>query len=191
MLHPVRAREAAGAIGVALAEVAAWTTLSLEELAPGADALTLPAGAGWSDELCGQSACPVIALREGGSLEDVIPARKLRKLRMARHRVARRNGQIERADAASASRHLDALFRLHAARWESRGQRGVLADEAVRRFHEAALPGLVAHDLLRSYLLRIEGRVGGIFYGFQSGHGLLAYLGGFDPDFGFEVPARC
>ena len=129
-----------------------------------------------------------ISVPEGRCLEEVIPARKLRKLRMARHRVARRNGQIERADAASASLHLDALFRLHAARWESRGERGVLADAAVRRFHISALPGLVGHDLLRSYLLRIEGRVAGIFYGFQSGDRLLAYLGGFDPDFGFESP---
>lgn len=189
LVDPKHAGEVGHAFGTALDEFPTWTRLSLEQLAPGAAALSLPAGADWTEEARPQCACPVILLpRVAETVESVIPARKLRKLRMARNRVARRNGKVERADAGSASHHLEALFRLHAARWESRGERGVLADEDVRRFHAAALPGLVALDLLRSYLLRIEDRVAGVFYGLRSGDKLFAYLGGFDPAFGFESP---
>ena len=185
---PARAGETGHALGAALEALPTWTRLSLEELAPGAAGLSVPAGAGWTEEARPQSACPVLPLSEGKSIGAVIPARKLRKLRMARNRVARRSGQMDRADAGSAALHLEALFRLHAARWESRGEVGVLADDAVRRFHEAAVPGLVAHGLLRSYRLRIEDRVAGLFYGFRSGDKLFAYLGGFDPAFSFESP---
>ena len=188
LIDPARAGEVGDALGTALDELPTWTRLSLEELAPGSAALEIPVRAGWTEEAFVQSACPVLVLAAGKSADAVLPARKLRKLRMARHRVARRDGRVERADPGSAAGHLDALFRLHAARWESRGEAGVLADERVRRFHEAALPGLVAHELLRSYLLRIEDRVAGVFYGFRSGEKLFAYLGGFDPAFGFESP---
>lgn len=188
LLDPAGAAKVARAIGAALAELPGWTSLCLEELAAAAAALRLPPMPGWTESDRAQSVCPVLSFDGRADLAGVIPARKLRKLRMARNRVARRGGTIEQADAGSAPSHLEALFRLHAARWEERGERGVLADEAVQRFHAAALPGLVGHGLLRSYLLRIEGRVAGIFYGFQAGGALLAYLGGFDPGFAFESP---
>ena len=121
-------------------------------------------------------------------IEDVIPPRKLRKLRMARHRFARRGGDVETADAVTAPAFLEALVRLHAARWESRGEAGVLADPLVQAYHRAALPGLVAHGLLYATLVRIETRVAGVFYGMKRDATLYAYLGGFDPDFAFESP---
>ena len=166
-----------------------WDLLSFEELGPGAEAALWSAPPGWVEDRGEQSRCPVLSWPDGGAgLGAVVPPGKLRKLRMARHRVERRGGAIERADAATALAHLDALFRLHAARWESRGEAGVLADPLVRDFHRAAVPRLAAAGLLHATLLRIEDRVAGVFHGLRRGRTLYAYLGGFDPAFAFESP---
>src|SRR5438046_1291659 len=70
-------------------------------------------------------------------------------------------------DADRASDFLDELFRLHDARWQSRGETGVLADDVVRSFHRDAIGGLVAAGLPRLWLLRVAGQVTGAYYGFQ------------------------
>ena len=107
---------------------------------------------------------------------------------MARRRAARRGAAVETATPETALAHVDALFHLHAARWESRGEAGVLADPAVQSFHREAAPRLAAAGLLHATLLRIEGQVAGVFHGLRRGRTLSAYLGGFDPAFAFESP---
>ena len=107
---------------------------------------------------------------------------------MARHRAERRGAGIETATPLTAPDHVETLFRLHAARWESRGEAGVLADLAVQAFHRAATPRLAAAGLLHATLLRIEGRAAGVFHGLRRGRILYAYLGGLDPAFAFESP---
>lgn len=166
-----------------------WDRLSLEELPDGSPALTWPAPPGWDDALAEQSRCPTLAWPDDApGLGAVVPPGKLRKLRMARHRAGRRGGTVETATPDTASKHLDALFHLHAARWQSRGEVGVLADPAVQAFHRAATPRLAAAGLLQATLLRIEGRVAGAFHGLRRGRSLYAYLGGLDPAFAFESP---
>ena len=182
-------RQAGAAILDSLADASDWDHVSLEELGPDSTALLWRTPEGWDDTLTPQSQCPVLAWPEGSrGIEDLLPARKLRKLRMARHRTARRGGSIEVADATTAPAFLEALVRLHAARWESRGEAGVLADPLVQAFHRAALPRLVGHGLLYTTLVRIEARVAGVFYGMRRDATLYAYLGGFDPDSAFESP---
>ena len=174
----------------ALAGCDGWDLLSLEELLPGSPALDWRPPAGWDDERHEQSRCPVIAWGDDApALGAVVPPGKARKLRMARHRAERRDATVETATPATAPHHLEALFRLHAARWQSRGEAGVLADPAVQAFHRAATPRLADAGLLHATLLRIEGRVAGVFHGLRRGQRLYAYLGGLDPDFAFESPS--
>jgi CelD/BcsL family acetyltransferase involved in cellulose biosynthesis len=92
------------------------------------------------------------------------------------------------ADEASWRESFRALIDLHRARWTTRGESGVLADERVRRWHEAALPGLTAGGLARLYTLRLDGRVIAACYALcdpqRGGAGARAtyyYFGGFDP----------
>jgi CelD/BcsL family acetyltransferase involved in cellulose biosynthesis len=155
--------------------------LCCEELAPDAAALRLWRASGWRAEIRPHNASPVLA-------PLVIPKTKLRKLRMARHRVARRQGTIECATAATAMDFLRELFRLHGARWEARGEPGVLADDDVRRFLELALPGLAAAGILRLYGLRFGRDMAGVYLGFFRNGSAYAYLGGFDPAFARESP---
>jgi len=167
-----------------------WAEWSLEELPPGATALALPAPAGCDDGAQAQSACPVLALSPAADpLGAAIPAAKLRKLRMARHRADRRGGfAVERVEADGVGGFLRELTRLHHARWEEKGGSEALRGGLVEDFLAAATPRLVAEGLGRLFLLRVGGRCAGAYYGMSDGMQAYAWLGGFDPDFARESP---
>ena len=166
-----------------------WNLWSAEEAMPGAAVLALPDPAGCTSTLARQSASPVLRLPGvGGSLDEVIPSGKRRKWRMAQNRVSKREWQLASTTPETLLDDLGHLFRLHGARWERRGEAGVLADPRLRVFHEAAAPALFAESLLRLSTLRIDGIVAGAYYGFARGAAAYAYLGGFDPAFAYESP---
>lgn len=161
-------------------------TLCCEELRQDSAALRIWGLSEWLRARYPQSACPVLPL--GPSFEAQIPRHKLRKLRMARHRVERHDGVIITPTRDTACGFLGELFRLHAARWTNRGETGVLADEKVQHFHETALPAMLDADLLRLYGLYIGGKLAGAYYGFYWRERAYAYLGGFDPAFAYHSP---
>lgn len=167
-----------------------WDAWSLEELPPGASALSLPCSRRWREAIERQSACPLLELPPTvDRLRERVPGPRLRKLRMARNRALRRGGyHIEAVEAASAARFLEELERLHGARWTSRGTTGVLDDDGVRRFHAAALPALIEAGLARCWLASLEGRVVAAYYGLCDGRRAFGYLTGFDPEYAFESP---
>jgi CelD/BcsL family acetyltransferase involved in cellulose biosynthesis len=180
--------EAAGALVAALDREPAWDSLECEELAPDAAAIGLPAPVGCVETIAAQSACPVL-LFPGPRLAEFLPGQTRRKLNLARNRAARRGGcRIERAAGESLLDAFDELLRLHALRWQARGDPGVLADARVAAFHRDALPRLDRAGLLRLYLLRFDGAAAAGFYGFQHRGRGFSYLTGFDPAFAFESP---
>jgi CelD/BcsL family acetyltransferase involved in cellulose biosynthesis len=112
-------------------------------------------------------------------LPATLPGKRRRCLGRARRNAP--EAVVEAATAATLEEHLDALIRLHGARWQSRGERGVLAAERVQRFHEAAAPALFDAGIARLYGLRLDGRLVSSWYGFHA-HGVCyAYLTGFAP----------
>jgi CelD/BcsL family acetyltransferase involved in cellulose biosynthesis len=118
-----------------------------------------------------------------------VPKAKRRQLTLARNRAARRGAvALRQADPASIGEALDHLFRLHGARWQRRGETGVLADDPVQGFHRAAAPGLHDAGLLRLHTLAIEGEVVAAYYGFQHRDRAYFYHSGFDPGYEFESP---
>ncbi len=160
-----------------------WEVWSMEELPPGAAALSLAGPAGLPEELAAQSACPVVDLAP----DKVIPSGKHRKLRLAENRIARRSGAIRAVDHDGIPAFLRDLARLHRARWEARGEGGVITDQ-VLAFHERALPRLAQAGLARPIVAEIDGHVAGAILGMHGGGRAYAYLSGFDPDFAFESP---
>ena len=79
-----------------------------------------------------------------------------------------------------------ALLRLHAARWATRDEAGVLASPAVQAAHREALPGLFRAGLLRFQALRLDGEIVAALYGLadppgRDGRRVYLYLSGFDP----------
>jgi CelD/BcsL family acetyltransferase involved in cellulose biosynthesis len=130
--------------------------------------------------------CPVLALPadEAGLADAVDSARLLPNLRQARRR-AEKMGSVEAAAAGEAelAETLDALFRLHAARWRLRGEGGVLDDGAVRRTLADAAAGFLARGWLRLYALRVGGRTAAVQLGWSARGRAYYYIGGWDPDF--------
>jgi CelD/BcsL family acetyltransferase involved in cellulose biosynthesis len=191
LIDPAVERDAGAALVAHLRGRAdAWDGWDLEELGPEAAALRLPTPDDCDETAHGQSACPVLVLpTEVDELGHHVPARKLRKLRMARNRAERRGETIVRRIAdADAPAFLQTLFGLHDARWHSRGEDGLLGDARVRRFQEEALPELVAAGFVRLYAVDIGGRIAGAYYGFVHRGRAYAYLGGFEPEFAYESP---
>ena len=123
-------------------------------------------------------------------LPDVLPPQILHNLGYYRRR-AEREGRVEfeAADAGTVHALYDRLAELHRARWAARGAPGVLADEAVRRSHREALPGLLQAGMLRLTALRLNGRRIAVYLGFADPRAHLPrvnrrdcyYLGGFHP----------
>jgi CelD/BcsL family acetyltransferase involved in cellulose biosynthesis len=167
-----------------------WDEWDFEELAPESTALVLPAPAGCEEQLIQQSCCPVLTFLEGeATFQASVPTRQRRNVRLARNRAARRGEiLIEEANLETAPAFLDALFRLHGERWQSRGEAGVLAPDPVQNFQREAVPGLMQAGLLRLYLLCFGGEPAAAYYGFVHRHRAYAYLTGFSPDFPFESP---
>lgn len=160
------------------------------QLRPGSPLLAAPAPAGWLDRTEPAEPCPVLRLPAAvDGLGAVVPRKSLRDLRTVRRRAGGGAGGAPRWESAAAETLgplFDALLRLHAARWESRGEAGVLASPAVRAAHRAALPALLEAGLLRLHALRLGDEIVAALYALADPPGrserrLYFYLSGFDP----------
>ena len=167
-----------------------WDEWELPDLQPGATALGLACPSGLTHSIDDQNPCPVLPLPSTvDDLSEVLPWRKRRQIRTARNRAARRGEvAVERVEADRLEHAYAELVRLHEARWQSRGEPGVLADPRVRRCHSLALEPLSRHGLLRFYVLSISGQAASVYLGFQHQGRAYGYLVGFDPDYAFESP---
>jgi len=96
-------------------------------------------------------------------------------------RYSRHFGPLENASPGTLDEYLEALFRLHSARWTRRGQPGVLADPLIQAFHRRAATGLMASGRLLLCGVRREGSLAALLYGFQGHQRIWTHLNGFDP----------
>jgi CelD/BcsL family acetyltransferase involved in cellulose biosynthesis len=98
-------------------------------------------------------------------------ARKLSRLGAVRWEIARIDDATELVGA---------LFELHAARWQTKRETGVLVDGPVQAFHRRAAPELVKQGTLRLHALRLDDRVVGVMH-VLAGARAYQYVSGFDP----------
>ncbi len=136
-----------------------------------------------ADEVVDEPPCPtLVAPPQAQTLADLLPDGFAHRLGRAT-RKAQRSGGLAVRLAASAEEALflfQALSAFHAARWQARGEPGVLAHPDVQRFHARVIPGLQRAGVLRMFALEVGGALAGVVYGF-SAHGRFSfYLGGFD-----------
>ena len=179
--------DAAAALERALAALPlAWESLELEEMLPGASALTLPPLAGAAESLAPQSACPAVTLNgetDASGLPMAVPAKRRQFFRRSARRV-----DDGRAEEPATMAFLEILEALHAARWAAREEPGVLADPRVGIFHRLALPGLRDAGLARLTMARVGGKPAAALYQLCWGDQLATYIGGFDPAFAAASP---
>ncbi len=178
-------------LGALLAGVPEGAACDLVELPPGSVLRRVAAPDGWRDLLVETTTCPFLVLPAGGELRRVIPAGTHRKLRMNRHRAAR-GGKWTRivAGAADLEASLDALVRLHASRWDGRGEPGgVFADERVVTMLREAAPLLLGSGALRLHVLRVgDAIVAACLALAAETDRLMLYLSGFDAAHAFWSP---
>ncbi len=131
--------------------------------------------------------CPCLALPDSAAgLAGRVSAKTLRDLRTVRRRAEEAGSLRWETEAEGIEEPFEALLRLHAARWATRGEAGVLASPAVQAAHREALPALHRAGLLRFHALRLEGRIVAVLYALadppgRPGRRLAFYVSGFDP----------
>jgi CelD/BcsL family acetyltransferase involved in cellulose biosynthesis len=180
----------AGAMLRRLTDRCDWRHCELHPLRQGSPLLEARAPPGWADEVLEFEPCLAVEIPAGArELSDVLPRKIRANLRYFRRR-ADQAGRVsfETATAATLSEFLDALFRLHDARWRQLEQPGVLGDPAIRRFHRAAAPLLLSAGLLRLQALRLDRRIIAVMYALHVRHRAYCYVCGFDPEFGTLSP---
>jgi CelD/BcsL family acetyltransferase involved in cellulose biosynthesis len=78
---------------------------------------------------------------------------------------------------------LDALVRLHAARWERRGESGMIAANSSGPFLRDVTNAFAARNTLRYFVIRFREKVAAILLAFVSRNIVYAYLSAFDPEY--------
>lgn len=157
------------------------------QLRPGSTLLSLPAPPGWAERVEAADPCP--CLRLPGCVEDLatrVSGKTLRDLRTVRRRAEQAGTLRWETEESGTEEALEALLRLHAARWDTRGEAGVLASPAVQAMHRAAMPLLHRAGLLRLHSLRLDGAIVAVLYALADPPGraerrLYCYISGFDP----------
>lgn len=183
VLHPGHAAGVVAAVGERLASRRhEWDACSLQQLAPESPLLALRVAGAPEPRVEPGEPCPVLDTEAGVGLPDAVPPRLRDQLRYYERR-ARREGLafVDAATPDDVARLLDALVRLHAARWRARNEPGVLADPVVQRFHRDAAGALLAAGLLRLSALAEGERLAAVCYALADGRCTYYYLGGFDP----------
>jgi CelD/BcsL family acetyltransferase involved in cellulose biosynthesis len=91
---------------------------------------------------------------------------KIRRNAMYYRNRAERCGRLELMQAVESNweEFFEELRRLHALRWQTRGEGGVLADECVVRWHREAMPLLLRAGLLRLMALKLNDQVIAVLY---------------------------
>ncbi len=168
-----------------------WDEWVFEELTDEAMARTLPCPASCRviDET--QSAQPGLSLegeRDDIGLPKTIPAKRRRTVRRGIRTAEQMGGWRVEQVYGNADAFLDILHRVHAARWQARGEPGVLADDRVNAFHGESLPKLLARRQAMAMHMAIGGQPACAFYGLRWGDVLAAYVVGFDPRFAAASP---
>lgn len=164
-------------------QAARWDFCDFQQLPEGSPLLPDPDLRGVARRLLDQEVCPVLALGDDAERPlQVVPAKLRGNLRYYRRRLERL-GEVELGAASEVERDavLEALFRLHAARWRSRGLPGVFTSGRVRRFHAEVAAGFQRRGWLGLYSLKLRGEICGALYCFGCRRRGYYYAGGFAP----------
>lgn len=156
----------------------------LQQLRPSSLLMSAPLPAGLGENVEDQEPCPVLSLENAGAeLEGLLSTHARKKLRYYRRSLARLGDvRVEAASETNLDELLEALYRLHAARWQQRNLPGVLADPTIQQFHREAARGFLGAGALRMYATRVNERIVAVFYGFAHGGTVYYYLSGYEPE---------
>lgn len=178
LVRPGWQPQAAHCIGQHVAGFPGCDALECPQQRKGSVLLELDSAPGWRQAACACDPHPVLDLRD----PQAIPKTMRDNVRHCRSRAERAGTlRLQTAGAQQLEEFLAALERLHAWRWATRGEAGVLHDPAVRAMHREAAPRLQAAGLLRLHALRVDGAIVAVLHCLQHARRCHYYIGGFDP----------
>ena len=160
-----------------------WDLCDFQDLRPESPLLAWAVPEGMIFEVSPLQACPVVALPASyDRLLTIMSSHHRRSLRRA-HRLLSGAGEyrIEKADHDTLGESLDALFRLHRARWIEQSLPGVLNEPTIQNFHRDVAACMLGAGCLRLYRLVLNDRIISVLYLFTNATRSFCYLGGFDP----------
>ena len=157
----------------------------LQQLRPSSPMLAAATPPGWAANDEDQDPCPVLPIADAGpELENLLSTHARKKLRYYNRCLARdASVAFEQPSSETLDSFVDALFALHAARWQRKNMPGMLADEFIQRFHRDVARAMFDAGTLRMHALRRNGDIVAIFYGFAHHGTVYYYLSGYDPAF--------
>jgi len=127
-----------------------------------------------------QASCAVLELPS--TFDDYLK-RLSKSLRYDVRRIDRlKHVELLHADEANATDLLNGFFRLHSARWHSRGLPGAFASAKRRSFHFRCLDAALRDGTCRIAGLLADQRLVGVIYAMRAGNGYYFYQSGFDPN---------
>jgi CelD/BcsL family acetyltransferase involved in cellulose biosynthesis len=125
--------------------------------------------------------CPYVKLpAEFATFEKQLSARFRHHLRNSWNRALDAGVGFETNADGNGGEYLEALFRLHAARWQPRGLTGMLGGADMRHFLREVMAGFRARDWIRWFGLRLGETLRAVACIFRTRQRWLYYLSGFD-----------
>lgn len=109
---------------------------------------------------------------------------KMRKNMRRTERNLRKEHRVEfkpHTEMGSLEDAMDAFFKLHQQRWQSKGYSGIFSTQALRDFHLEVAKRFDEKGWLRLYFLTVDDKPVSVEYSFRYKQKLFDYLTGFDP----------
>jgi CelD/BcsL family acetyltransferase involved in cellulose biosynthesis len=159
-----------------------WDICDLQEIRPGSGELQSAFPSGWLVEWSASGVCPILKLPSTMEQLEANLAPKFRhNLRNARRRLLEiGESGFETATAGQDPEYVGALFRLHTAQWERRGETGMLSTSALQSFLREVVYEFRQRGWLRLHALRVRGEIVAVACVFLARRRAYFYLGGFD-----------
>jgi CelD/BcsL family acetyltransferase involved in cellulose biosynthesis len=157
-----------------------WDVSDWQDL-PASSELLAAANGRFAARVSGSIPCATVALPLSyDEFFDRLPRGLKRNIRRYGEHLQRDHQvRFETASNDPSGDLVTALTRLHEARWQAKGEQGMLAGRG--RFFRAVTPALAGSNLLRIHVLEADRQIAGIIYQLWDGCRAYGYITGFDP----------
>ena len=165
-----------------LSESKEWDVCDWQDLTDAAPLIQCSPDFGLAVEAVTDTPCAAITMNQPFAdfwkLRSSGLRRNVRRYRQKAEEVA----PLETEVTSSAGReYLDALIRLHSARWREQGEPGMIAANRSAAFLRDVVERLEARGIVRFFALRFQGTIAAVILGFEYRQTIYAYLSAFDP----------
>lgn len=178
-LDPIMPEDGIPALQAHLDSDADWDICVWQDLAAGTHLQKLKNASAEPDMQCSET-------RLDGDFEHFWATRSkdLRRNQRRYSQKARELGEVEFEAVDEASPELlNALIRLHTARWKEQGEPGMIAANRSEGFLRSMAAEMARQDVLRFFAIRFRGEVVAVVLCFRHRNKIYAYMSAFDPDY--------